>query len=180
MIKNVLVAVSYVLVAILSGCGGGGSNSDTPSGSSGIGTIRSTDKDYINVNDNFDSLTFIKDKSNAQRILLRIPREDNAVDLWALSIKTDKDLNGSLLVEDIEVKLFENYVIGILNDVDQADVSYLGVSGFINFSSYQEGRFEINFQKETTVGSGQMEGPIVAVEGCWYTTDVPDNSGCSL
>lgn len=66
------------------------------------------------------------------------------------------------------------------SNFEQADVSYLGVGGFVNLESNREGRFEISFQRETSVGSGEVEDQIVVLEGCWLSSGEAASSGCSL
>ena len=103
--KSVL---SAIFIFVLNACGGGGENDNAEEEVSGIGTVRSLDTNYIDVTDSFDSLTLFQYNPNSQQILLRVNNPDrDDVASWALAIRTSHDPVGALMVEDIEVKLFE-------------------------------------------------------------------------
>lgn len=157
-----------------------------------VGTARSTDIGYININNKFNSWLITQIGAERQEILLIVKEvlgEFNAPAKWALAIRTQPDPIGTILAEDVEIKLFSNYTSNTelccvntrpFSDFDQADASYLGVSGSIDFVSNKSGTFQIGFQKEDELGSGKTSGKIVIVEGCWSISGEDGVSGCNL
>jgi len=163
-----------------------------------VGEIRSTELTYIDIADFFNSW-LISASGDARQVMLKVKEEIGQFEdpaLWALAVRTNTDPSGIWYAQDMEVKLFKNYTprqdICCVNtrpfsDFDQADVSYVAVGGFIDFEfdspltlSPSAATFDLDFQRETFVGSGEFVGQIVKVKGCWFIVGEGEVSGCYL
>jgi len=94
--------------------------------------------------------------------------------VWGLVFTTNPEVNGSVSYDDLEIRLFYNYLPSKgyqgwppYNEIGSADVSYIPVSGYVDFESLNKGTFSLDFQRETFVGSNVTEGDIVNIRGCW-------------
>jgi len=190
------VITLFAVMILLTSCGGGKTEthgSETYSGDYySAGKIKSTDTNYIEVDDSFYRWELISSTELIQ-ILLRVYElpsgHANDPALWALAVRIQPNPSGIVYASDMEVKLFSNYTenteiccqnIRPFSEFDQADVSYLGVSGYVNFNSEEDAVFEIGFQKETELGSGVTTGQIVTVSGCWFVGNSANESGCEI
>ena len=105
--------------------------------------------------------------------------------IWALVVRTVSNPTGTVYANTADVRLFSNYTDQCcLNQDDpfgkfeSADKSFLAVSGFINFTSSHEARFNIDFQEESGVRNNHVAGPIVNASGCWKIGGEGTASGC--
>ena len=63
---------------------------------------------------------------------------------------------------------------------ESADQSFVAVSGYVDFESWDRARFSLNFQEEDPLRSNQTRGQIVGVVGCWSIAGEGRVSGCEL
>jgi len=171
----------------------GGDSSEQPEPFS-VGSVRSTDLLYLPLDEKFNSW-LISTVGQSQQIMLKVKEEltpggFNDLALWAMAVRKTIDQGGTVFYDEAEIKIFPNYIprddICCVNsrpfsDFDNADAAYVAVGGFINFNgSNKQASFDLDFQKETSVGSGVLEGPIVKVEGCWSIAGEGGVSGCEI
>jgi len=154
-----------------------------------VGTAHSTDISYINFNHKFNSWLILSN-SEQQQIMLKVKEKLGQFDdpaLWALAIRTQPNPIGTILAQNVEIKLFSNYNPDTLqccilpfSAFDHADVTYIGITGFINFESNYSGTFEIGFKKEKVNDVYILSNKIVTVKGCWNIAGEEGISGCDL
>ena len=178
--------IILVLSLAMSGCIGDSSNKKSDN-SILLGTITSSDMNYINADDTFDSLfvevTSDSESNYIQQIILSIYDVDLPEDLnarasteatWALVVRTEAFPVGTYRAEDIEVKLFSNYTRSntytsteypSFNEQDVADITYVAISGWVSFDSINDGAYEVQFQQQTDAELGLTSGPVVTVSG---------------
>lgn len=159
-----------------------------------VGAASSHKPHHININHKFNSWGISQYNSERQQIILKVYEklgEYTVPALWALAIRTQPDPLGSISAQDVEIKLMSNYTFNSelccvntlpFSAFDQADASFIGVDGFINFTSNYNGTFEVGFQKLEDLGNGMSSptGEITTVAGCWYIAGEEGVSGCSL
>ena len=177
---------------VISGCGNSSNNQDTnQTDEFSVGSIRSNDIAYINIDAKFNSWLITLIGGERQEVLLKVKETlgiFNDPALWTLAVRTMPKPVGLINIEDIEVKLFSNYTqeekccVNTLpfDEFDVADYSYVAISGYINFESSKKATIDANFQQESFVGSGVYTGQIVNVVGCWNIGGEGGVSGCSL
>ena len=166
----------------------------TANNSFSVGTARSYNPSNINIDHKFNSWGITQFGSDRQQIILKAYEklgEYNVPAQWALAIRTQPNPVGTILAQDVEIKLMSNYTFNsdlcCINTLpfsafDQAETSYIGVSGSINFVSNKNGTFEVGFQKAEEFGDGMvvLSGEITTVEGCWFIAGESGVSGCNL
>lgn len=159
-----------------------------------VGTIRSFSPGNINVNHKLNSWGIFQLGSERQQIMLKVFETLGKYDVpaqWALAIRTPPNPVGTVLAQDIEIKLMSNYTFNselcCINTLpfrffDQADVSYIGVNGSVTFVDNFSGTFEVGFRLLEKLGNGMfsISGDITTVAGCWYIADEGGISGCNL
>jgi len=177
----IILALSIVMLGCV------GSSSDNKDGPLVLGTITSFDMEYINVDASFDLLVVEvasdNESNNIQQIILSINDNDSPSDLteqasnvaiWAFVIRTQANPIGIYQAEDIEVKLFRGHSrsnanndtdLYLFKDRDVADITYVGISGWISFDSVNDTTYEVQFQQETNTELGLTSGPVVTVSG---------------
>jgi len=179
--RQFIIALSIVMLGCV------GSSSDNKDGPISLGTITSSDMEYINIDASFDLLVVEvasgKESKNIQQIILSINDNDSPSELteqassaaiWTFVIRTQANPVGIYQAEDIEVKLFRGYSrsnanndtdLYLFKDRDVADMTYVGISGWISFDSVNDTIYEVQFQQETNTELGLTSGPVVTVSG---------------
>ena len=107
---------------------------------------------------------------------------------WALVVRLSApNPTGVKVARDIDARLFKNCRVECcLNGADpigafeSADKSFVAVSGYVDFESWDRARFSLNFQEEDPLRSNQTRGQIVEVVGCWNIAGEGRVSGCEL
>ena len=159
-----------------------------------VATVRSHNPGHINVDHKFNSWGITQFGSERQQIMLKVFATLGEYDVpaqWALAIRTPPNPVGTVLAQDIEIKLMSNYTFNselcCINTLpfsffDQADVSYIGVNGSITFVDNYSGTFEVGFRLLEDLGDGMfsISGETTTVAGCWYIAGEGGISGCNL
>lgn len=159
-----------------------------------VGSALSYDLNQININSKFNSWGIIQFGHERQQIILKVYErlgEFNVPAQWALAIRTPQNPVGTILAKDVEIKLMSNYTFNselcCINTLpfsafDQAETSYIGVNGSINFVSNKNGTFEVGFRKVEALDDGTivLSGKITTVKGCWFIAGENGISGCNL
>lgn len=189
MLKRLQKIFSFCLLGLLvTACEGGAPPNTTQEFY--VGLASSQDTNNLNLNTRLNSWETLAMGDRWQMLLQQ--KKTLTVDepgIWALAIRTPPNPTGVVQANTISVKLFSNYSINKekcctntlqFEDFDVADESYIAVGGYINFTSMSVANFDLDFQKENSVGSGQLLGPIIKIKGCWHIGGEYEKSGCSL
>lgn len=174
-----------ILIFPVSGCFELSSNEQGNDGDESkvfLGSITSSDLDYIDLEREI-SFFHVSVGDKFQEVFFKIYEVDLPEDLnerravvaaWGLVFRSDSTFLGTYRAEDIEVKLFRNHIEGRsgqpeeLNEfyyIDEADITYKGVSGWVTFEADGKGEYEIQFQEIVDLESEDTSGPIVTVFG---------------
>ena len=176
------ILVIWLLIVPMFGCFDTSSNEQVDNKNEKtffVGSITSSDLNYIDIDREF---TYLHERisDNAQEMFFKIYDVDLPEDLnerhkviaaWGLVFRSDSSFLGVHRAEDIEVKLFRNHVedynvhAGEVYYKDVADITYLGVSGWVTIEADGKGEYEIQFQEVVDLESEETSGPIVTVSG---------------
>ena len=183
------------------GCIGKTSNNQD-SDSIVIGTITSSDKDYIDLEENFTFLEVqvksagsLQSSSEIQQTFFKVYDVDLPDDLnarnrtaaiWALAFRTESNPVGIYRAEGIGIQLFRNHTVNngpfvndnvTFKDHDIADSTYDGISGWVLFEESGVGEYEVQFQQVVDIDSGKTAGQVVTVSGSFDMRPFISNSG---
>ena len=159
-----------------------------------FGSIQSLNNNIINLNYNFNSWGTTLIGGVDKEISLKVKQEINTNQydpsaLWAFFIRRKNPSLGIYYADELETKLLFRYSRNVeiccdntrpFSDFDLAERSYIAVDGFIDFKTDNNGIFDMTFQQETEVGSGQGIGAFINVVGCWNIGGEGGPSGCEI
>jgi hypothetical protein len=178
-----------ILALIILSCGCVEESSNNKNEDKKIGTIRSSDKNYIDLESDFNVSRMDFHSNDSFESYLKVYEGDlpydhfdfeNTPALWTLIFRVDSNPKGIYQAEDIEIKLLRNHTASSemqsedgakfeYNDV--AEITYLGVSGwvFFEYAEFEEfqgvGEYEVQFQQMSNMNNGSTIGQIVTVSG---------------
>jgi len=186
---SILVALAAI---VFSGCDS--ASPETPTSTApttrSVATLRSSDLRYIDLDARFNS--WLRSGLNSlSEIYLGLKPEPptfSAPAEWALVIRLSApNPTGVKLAGEIDARLFKNYRVECclnrddpMGAFESADQSFVAVSGYVDFESWDRARFSLNFQEEDPLRSNQTRGQIVGVVGCWSIAGEGRVSGCEL